>query len=222
MEWVHMILALCCLGGGLLHLVRLFLLRGDRLGEASHAAMGFGMAAMFSPLGDPVPAVVWIVVFVVTGAWFTGLALRSGLGTRDAAYHVVGAGAMLFMLLAGSRDAAGGHSHGADGLGIASVLVLALAGFFTWHALRCGDRLIAAARGEAGADCDCAPEGGTDAAQPVATGASTPLVALAAAPATGRAPAAAGRFAGIRSVRTGTALHIGMAGAMTVMFLPML
>jgi hypothetical protein len=180
--------------------------------------MGFGMAAMFSPLGDPVPAAVWIAVFVVTGAWFTGLALRSGLGTRDAAYHVVGAGAMLFMLLAGSRDAAGGHFHGTDGLGIASVLVLALAGFFTWHALCCGDRLIAAARGEAGDGCDCAHDGGAEPAEPAATRASTPLVALAAAPAI----AAPVRFTGIRSVRTGTALHIGMAGAMTVMFLPML
>lgn len=216
MEWVHVVLALGCLGCGLLHLARLVLLRGDRLGEASHAAMGFGMAAMFSPLGDPMPAGVWIAVFVVTGIWFTGLALRSGLGTRDAGYHVVGAGAMLFMLLAGTRDAAGGHGHGGSGLGVVTVAGLLLAGFFAWHGLRCGDRLIATARGDEQA-CDCPVE---PAAVPVREGAAAPPVT--AAPAHAPPGAAPGRLAGLRSARTAAAAHIGIAGAMTVMFLQML
>ena len=55
MEWVHVVLAVGCLALGVLHLARLLLMRGDRVGEASHAAMGVGMAAMYSPLGDPVP-----------------------------------------------------------------------------------------------------------------------------------------------------------------------
>ncbi|MGD9989748.1 DUF5134 domain-containing protein [Pseudonocardia sp.] len=214
MEWVHVLLAMGCLGLGVLHLARLLLMRGDRVGEASHAAMGFGMAAMYSPLGDPVPDAVWLVVFAATGLWFAALAVRAGLGTRDAGYHVVCAVAMLFMLTMGGHEAAGGHG-GRGGIGLLPVAALALAGFFAWHALRCGDRLLAAARGEA--DCACGPDAGTDLAartgSPLRAGVSTRE--LTAAP-------AAARMARLRSARTATGAHIAMAGAMTVMCLGML
>lgn len=145
------ILAVACLAVGGFHLLRL---RLDPIGELSHAAMGVGMAAMFSPLGDPVPAPVWIAVFVLCGAWFAASALRSPAGRcrADAVHHVVGSGAMLFMLLgAHGAGVAGtgavhaghvGHGGGPDGgLGLASLAGIVLAGYFTWHVLRCGDRL---------------------------------------------------------------------------------
>lgn len=124
MEWVSGALAVGCLAVGALHLCRLAVLRGDRAGEASYAAMGLGMAAMLSPFGDPVPTSVWVAVFACCGAWAV---MRGG---ADVAHHVVGAVSMLFMLLTG-------HAHG-------SVLAIALAAYFAWHVLRCLDRLRAA------------------------------------------------------------------------------
>lgn len=123
------LLALACLAVGGFHLARLGVLRADPLGEFSHAAMGIGMAAMFSPLGDPVPAPVWIAVFVLSGAGSASAALR-GRHRAHAVHHVVGSGAMLFMLL-------GGHGRGG---GLASLAAIALAGYFGWHVLRCADR----------------------------------------------------------------------------------
>ena len=55
MVWLAGALTVACLAVGLLHVVRLLVLRADVIGEVSHAAMAVGMAAMFSPLGDPVP-----------------------------------------------------------------------------------------------------------------------------------------------------------------------
>ncbi|ODU00038.1 MAG: hypothetical protein ABS81_24565 [Pseudonocardia sp. SCN 72-86] len=225
MEWVHVLLALGCLALGVLHLARLILMRGDRVGEASHAAMGVGMAAMYSPLGDPVPDAVWLGVFAATGLWFAALAVRAGLGTRDAGYHVVCAVAMLFMLTMGGHDAAGGHG-GHGGIGLLSVAALLLAGFFAWHALRCGDRLVAAARGDA--DCGCEPDtvAGTTAADAgLAARTGNALRATVAPTVATRALDAApegGRLARLRSARTATGAHIAMAGAMTVMCLGML
>ncbi|WP_240157784.1 DUF5134 domain-containing protein [Pseudonocardia broussonetiae] len=130
MTTLAVVLAVGCLAVAAVHLLRL---RLDPPGEAAHAAMGFGMAAMFSPLGDPVPGPVWAAVFLVCGAWFAAAALRlpAGRGRDDAVQHVVGSGAMLFMLL-------GGHG---GGWGPAPLLAMVLAGWFAWHALRCGDRL---------------------------------------------------------------------------------
>lgn len=124
------LLVLACLAVGAFHLTRLGLLRTDPVGEFSHAAMGAGMAAMFSPLGDPVPAPVWIAVFVLCGAGAAAAVLR-GRHRAHAVHHVIGSGAMLFMLL-------GGHGRGGA---LASVAAIALAGYFGWHVLRCADRL---------------------------------------------------------------------------------
>jgi hypothetical protein len=123
MVWVSGVLAIGCLAVGLLHLYRLVTLRGDVAGEASYAAMGLGMAAMFSPFDDPVPAPVWAAVFLCCAA---GVVLR---GAADVIHHVLGAAAMLFMLLTG-------HGHG-------SVVAIGLAAYFAWHVLRCLDRLAA-------------------------------------------------------------------------------
>jgi uncharacterized protein DUF5134 len=136
MGWVSGGLAVVCLGVGLLHLLRVALRRLDVAGELSHAAMGLGMAAMFSPLGNPVPGPVWTVVFALGVLWFGVAVVRSRTFGGDAGHHVVGSGAMLLMLAAGHSA----HGRGAAGtLGVASVAALALAGYFVWHTLRCAD-----------------------------------------------------------------------------------
>lgn len=128
------LLAVACLGAGVFHLLRLVLVRTDPAAEGSHAAMGLGMAAMFAPVGDPVPGPVWVAVFALGAAWFAGAALRAPAGPArsDAVHHVVGGGAMVFMLLAGHGQAPGPAS---------SVAAVVLAGYFGWHVMRCGDRL---------------------------------------------------------------------------------
>lgn len=134
--WVSGVLAVVCLGVGLLHLLRVGLRRRDVAGELSHAAMGFGMAAMFSPLGNPVPGPVWTVVFALGVVWFGGAVLRGRTFGGDAGHHVVASGAMLLMLAVGHSA----HGRGAAGaLGTASVVALALTGYFAWHTLRCAD-----------------------------------------------------------------------------------
>nr|WP_275403920.1 DUF5134 domain-containing protein [Pseudonocardia acidicola] len=111
------VLTAVCAILGALHVVRLVVLRTDVVGEGSHAAMAFGMAAMFSPLGDPVPAPVRTAVFVLCAAWFAAPALRSGFSTLDAGHHVIGTGAMLFMLFTGAHQHAAGTGGGHMGHG---------------------------------------------------------------------------------------------------------
>lgn len=199
MGWLSVVLAGACLGVGLLHLVRLLVVRADPAGEVAHAAMGFGMAAMFSPAGDPVPGPAWMVVFGPCAAWFAAVALRSGCSR--ARHHVVGSGAMLFMLLGGHSHAPGaagaahaGHAGHAGGMGVGSVVAIVLAGYFAWHVLRCADRW-----GES--------------AQPV--------------PAVGGVLSADGTVAvrtpvpTVGAPRTAALAHLVMAAAMTVMLLGM-
>jgi hypothetical protein len=154
-SWVSAALALVCLAVAALHLARLVLhaggfgdVPGGPVGEVSHAAMALGMAVMFSPSGDPLPGPVWTVVFVLCGLWFTAAAVRSRSLRGDAAHHVVGSAAMLFMLLTHHNDAdvPGGHMAHHDtggGLGPVPLVAILLAGYFGWHALRCTDALRA-------------------------------------------------------------------------------
>ncbi|WP_232665053.1 DUF5134 domain-containing protein [Pseudonocardia sp. TRM90224] len=151
MQIVSVLLAVGCLGLGLLHILRMVLRRADVVEEASHAAMAFGMAAMFSPFGDPVPVPVWVAVFAVSLGWFGTLAVAARSLAGEMGHHVLGSAAMLFMLFAGHGPTPGagalqaGHgSHGgggAGGLGVASVVAIVLAGYFAWHGLRCTDRI---------------------------------------------------------------------------------
>jgi hypothetical protein len=199
MAWFGGTLALTCVLVGALHLLRLVVLRRDMVGEASHAAMGLGMAAMFSPLGDPVPRPVWAGVFALCAAWFAVLALRAG--GPDARHHVVGSAAMLFMLLGGTHvhAVAGGGEHAghgaaaAGGLGVAPVAAIVLAGYFAWHALRCIDRM----------------RPGVLPAVPAAEVAANVTVAL-------RAPALS-----LRAPQTAAVAHLVMAVAMAAMLLGM-
>ena len=101
MAWLSSTLAVGCLAVGVLHVLRLVVLGRDRAAEVSYAAMGVGMAAMFSPFGDPVPAALWTTVFLLIGVWFVARALRAGNLAGDAAHHILGSASMLFMLQKG-------------------------------------------------------------------------------------------------------------------------
>jgi hypothetical protein len=198
MSWLSGGLAVVCLAVGLFHLARLIVLRRDVASELAHAAMGLGMAAMFSPLGNPLPALVWTVVFGLCGAWFAASALRAGRFGGDAGHHVVGSGAMLFMLAAGhgapaADPAHAGHAaHGgamAGTFGLASVVALVLAGYFAWYALSCS---YACRRPE------------------------PPAPAPGSGPVTLRTP-----ILSLRAPRTAAAAHLAMAVAMAMMLLGM-
>lgn len=140
-DWLDVPLGLACLLVGAGYLAMLVGRRAPVPSAAAHAVMGFGMAAMFLPTFDPVPHAVWIAVFVVTGAWFGAEVLRAGRLAGTPGSHVVGAAAMLFMLLGGHEHAAipvgpvdPEHAHHAasDGSGGLLVTVLALA-FAAWY-----------------------------------------------------------------------------------------
>lgn len=60
--------------------------------DLAHIVMGVGMAAMFSPLGDHVPRLVWVVPFALTAGWFAVRMLRDWprlrhAGSRERAWH---------------------------------------------------------------------------------------------------------------------------------------
>jgi hypothetical protein len=79
----------------------------QRDAEAAHGVMALAMSGMLSPFGDPVPAGVWLVVFVGLAGWFGARvwhARASAPGGRPAAarviphvHHLVAALAMVFM-----------------------------------------------------------------------------------------------------------------------------
>lgn len=129
--WLSTVLAVACLLLAGLHLLRLTVLR--RPAEASHAVMAGGMAAMFSPFGNPVPVAAWTGVFVLCGVVAARRALRPGTAGALARHHLAGSVAMLLMLAG-----IGAHSEEPSGRGpgLASVAALVLAGYFIWHALR--------------------------------------------------------------------------------------
>jgi hypothetical protein len=152
MAWLHGVLAALSLAVGLLHLLRLATRRRDVVLEASYAAMGLGMAAMYSPVGDPVPVPVWAALFLLCAGWSGGLIVRDrspGALGGEALHFVVGSAAMLFMLGADRQagGTAGGHAAhvvGAPGMaGIASAVAIVFAAYFVLHVLRCVDRLRA-------------------------------------------------------------------------------
>jgi hypothetical protein len=200
--WVYAVLTVLCLVIGMLHLLRLVSVRRDAAAESSCTAMALGMAGMFSPVGDPVPVPVWVAIFVGAGSWFAASVLRRG-SEGDAAHHVVGSVAMLFMLAedhaaarAGGDEHAAHAAHGGGGLDLLSTAAAAvLAAYFVWYTLRCTDRWRACRAPEPGGGLDVPAGGG---------------VAL-------RAPAS-----GLRSARLAAVAHVAMAVLMTIMLLGMI
>ena len=124
MAWVSTLLCLLCLAVAAVHVLRLVAAPTD-VGEAAHALMGLGMAAMLSPVGDPVPNPVWVGAFACSSLWFAASALRKGTWASPSVHHVVGGMAMLVMLAPSSGPPAsggaesGGHAHAAgEGVGM--------------------------------------------------------------------------------------------------------
>lgn len=106
-RWLDVPLAVACLLAAVRYVWPLVVRRVPFVPAASHAVMGVGMAAMFVPALDPVSRPVWVVIFLLVGAWFGAAALRAGSLLGDASHLTVGAVAMLFMLV--------GHPHGTTG-----------------------------------------------------------------------------------------------------------
>jgi hypothetical protein len=103
--------------------------RCGRVSAGAHALMGLGMAAMFSPWGDPVPPLPAAGVFVAITIWFGARLLRGAPpGAGGAAHLVVAPAAMAAMYLS--------HAHGSHHAGVVAIaaLWLGLAGYFGWHA----------------------------------------------------------------------------------------
>jgi hypothetical protein len=100
--------------------------------------MGIGMAAMFVPAADPVPRLVWVGVFLVVAAWFAAAIIRTGSLLGDCGHHLIGAVAMLYMLLGGAATSGAvdhGHAHHGDSGDAAapmlpSLIALAFAAWF--------------------------------------------------------------------------------------------
>lgn len=164
MTWLDVLLGAICLAVGVVHLGLLATGRAPVVDAAAHTVMGVGMAAMFVPSADIVPRPMWIVVFVLVAAWFGVEAVRAGSFLGGAGQHVVGAGAMLFMLLArhdhggpvAAADPAHAH-HGAVAGGgglLVTAVALALAAWFVADVVReltRGSRAAPATVGRAGA-----------------------------------------------------------------------
>jgi len=192
--------AVVCLAAGLLHVLRLVVLRRDVVAETSYAVTGLGMAAMFSPLGNPLPDAAWFAVFGVCGAWFAVRMLHGAGADGEAVHHVVCGGAMLFMLAVGhpAGDLGGHSAHGSAArvggtVALVSATAMLFAGYFTWHALGCADRYR--------------PAGCT----------SSPAVPAPDAALALRAPALR-----VCATHTTVSAHLVMAVAMTAMLLGML
>lgn len=219
--WLQWSFAVACLTVGGYYAAALIARRGGRrestrmltdVGhDLSHLLMALGMAAMFSPIGAPVPRLVWVAAFGLSAAWFASSALRAGLthegwDADSTAHHLVANLAMLFMLMSPSHHAATGaaggpghegHTGAAAGAGwltaalgtgpIGTGLVVLLAGYFAWHTLRALRRVF----------------GTGSAAQPEPAGTGSVAVVTRSGPTTSRLAAAG---------------HVVMGTAMTVMF----
>lgn len=136
----------------------------DRGVFLAHALMGVGMAGMFWPSGDPVPASAGAAVFGVIAAWFGASWLHRGSRRIDCAAHVaVASVAMALMYLThrahltqaargGGTPGHGGHVAlpGGPGALIAAAGLL-LTGYFLWHAWESVPRERAPAPALAGA-----------------------------------------------------------------------
>jgi hypothetical protein len=151
-DWSDGLLGLACLLAGLFHIGMLLAGRARFAPAAAHAAMGIGMAAMFVPAAVPVPRPVWVALFLVITAWFAAAGIRAGSLLGDAGAHVVGAVAMLYMLLGpahgggathGVVDSA--HVHHGGGSGAATTLLLLsliALGFAAWFICDVVGRLV--------------------------------------------------------------------------------
>ena len=76
--------------------------------DVTHVVVGVGMAAMFSPVPDPVPRPLWTAIFIAAAVWFAARMVRDWPRLRDAApggrawhwHHVIEPLAMAYMVWA--------------------------------------------------------------------------------------------------------------------------
>jgi hypothetical protein len=115
-------------------------------GDVSHLVMSIGMAAMILPALDPLPPVVWQVVFGFTACWFAlRLVRRKAWTTRpDELHHVLGSLAMVYMfsaMQAGLGDRAMAGMSMGSGVAL-PVLAWAFLAYFLVHTIKLGAKLI--------------------------------------------------------------------------------
>lgn len=126
-------------------------------GHATHLVMALGMAAMFAPALDPFPRTMWLVLFVLAGAWSLSAlphvaAAPGGLwgsGRRHHLHAVVSCAAMVVMLTSidppAGAAASGEHVHGGSG-GSATPLLALFALYFVGHAALSGVSVVGAGK----------------------------------------------------------------------------
>ncbi|MGH3777767.1 MAG: DUF5134 domain-containing protein [Pseudonocardiaceae bacterium] len=139
-------------GLALYFVVRLFASRrgategnNDPIADASHGVMSAGMAAMFWPWGNPVPALYWQVLFSMAAAWFAVRLFRRGARSATILHHVLGNLAMVYMLAAVPAGHGAAHSAHLPGSapGIAlPVLAWAFVAYFLVFAVWSGARFV--------------------------------------------------------------------------------
>ncbi|MGH3883507.1 MAG: DUF5134 domain-containing protein [Pseudonocardiaceae bacterium] len=158
--WVGWVFAAVFAGLALFFAVRLFASRrgasnNDPSADGSHAVMSAGMAAMFWPWGNPVPALYWQVLFSIAAAWFavrllrryarSATILQPGLGRGADLHHVLGNLAMVYMLAAVPAGHGVAHSahipESAPGIALPA-LAWAFVAYFLVFAVWSGARLI--------------------------------------------------------------------------------
>ncbi|MDN5933492.1 MAG: DUF5134 domain-containing protein [Pseudonocardia sp.] len=113
-SWSGVPLAVACALAGLFFVRQLATGREGLVPAAAHVVMAAGMTAMFVPALDPIPVPVWASLFLLIGAWFGAVAIRTGSLLGEPGHHVVGATAMLFMLVGAT-----GHTHAAPAVSTA-------------------------------------------------------------------------------------------------------
>jgi Domain of unknown function (DUF5134) len=134
----------------------------ERAADLVHTVMGVAMAGMLVSWLNPLPDVVWAVMFGTGTGWFGWRAWRARRGRTGAGQppyrhhvpHLVMCGAMVYMLLAAGAAtsaahppmAAGGPPAGGRFPLLALVLAVFMVGYVMWQA----DRLPALARTGAG------------------------------------------------------------------------
>ncbi|MQA10117.1 MAG: DUF5134 domain-containing protein [Pseudonocardiaceae bacterium] len=113
----------------------------DRACDALHVLMSVGMAAMFSPVGGPIPRAGWEAVFCLAVGWSLVATVREREWRRRLAWarHTAAGVAMVYMLVAAALPMSGtdaGHTAGGHG-GAPALPVLSwlLAGYFAGYAL---------------------------------------------------------------------------------------
>lgn len=190
--------------------------------DAVHVVMGVAMAGMLRPGLSLFPAAVWLPVFAVAAAWFTGRAIRARIGGRPGTSrcahpgpHAVECAAMLYMLRPAGLPGSG-PATGMPGMSAASAattagnpaLALVLALFMLGYMLWTTDRLAAISRARSATGVR-----GAAAVRPPADTSAPPALALATHGAPSSRPALAPRFAACYKI----AMSIGMGYMLVTM-----